>query len=151
MIEEIILKKDVEGLGGEGDIKKVAAGYARNFLLPFGHAVINNKANLKKLAAEQKAINQRKTEKLQGSKGLIEKLEGVEIDLEVNASEEGKLFGSITQLDIVNALKEKGYEIDKKQINLPNAIKTLGKHDIDIKFYGNLFAKIKIAVNQKEK
>jgi large subunit ribosomal protein L9 len=151
MTSEVILKKDIDGLGDEGDIKIVAAGYARNYLLPFGFAVVKNKTNLNELEKEKEEINDRKAEKIDTSKSLVEKVDNIEVTLKANASDTGKLFGSITQLDIYNAIKdEKGYELDKKQILLPKPIKMTGDYDIKIKFYGNLYANIKLKVNNLE-
>jgi len=146
MKTEIILKKDIVGLGEEGDIKKVAGGYARNYLLPFGHAVPMSTANMKKLEAEREAINLRKKEKLDASKSILDKLNAVELSYVENAAENGRLFGSISQNDILVQLKELGYDLDKKQIHLPDAIKSVGAHSIEVKLYGDLVAKIKVAV-----
>lgn len=150
MTTEIILKKDVVGLGEEGDIKKVAGGYARNYLLPFGYAVLKNNNNLKKLEQEREAIESRKAKKLDESKSVVEKVDNLEIELLVNASKGGKLFGSISQLDIVNAIKEKGTEVDKKQVILTKPIKNTGTYTVNVKFYGNLNATVKVKVIDKD-
>ncbi len=150
MTTEIILRKDVDGLGEEGDIKKVAGGYARNYLFPFGYAVIKTDSNIKKLENERGAIDERKAKKLNESKSLVDRINGVEIELHVNAAKSGKLFGSITALDIVKALDEKGHQIDKKQISLPKSIKSTGIYDIPVKFYGNISTSIKAKIVDKE-
>ncbi len=146
MNTEIILMKDIDGLGEEGDIKKVAPGYARNYLLPFKFAVVKNQAALKRLESQRESINQRKAQKLDVSKGIHEKVIGTEVSFEVNAGENGKLFGSITQSDILNSLTEKGIEIDKNQILLPKPIKSIGDYDVSVRFYGGLTAQIKVKV-----
>ena len=146
MKTEVILKQDIVGLGEEGDIKKVAGGYARNYLLPFGHAVPMTQANMKKLEAEREAINVRKKEKLDASKSFLEKLNAVELSYVENAAENGRLFGSISLNDIQVQLKEQGYDLDKKQIHLPDAIKFVGSHSVEVKLYGDLVAKIKVNV-----
>jgi len=150
MPTEVILKKDIAGLGEEGDIKKVAAGYARNYLLPFGYAVNKSMATLKRLEAEREAIRQRKIQKLNESKSFMEKLEGIEIELEANASETGKLFGSITPSDIVKALLAAGNKIEKKHLVIAEPIKTTGIHQVGIQFYGNLKTNIKVTVKASE-
>ncbi len=152
MTTDIILKKDIDGLGEEGDIKKVTAGYARNYLLPFGFAVAKTKANLNKLEKEKEEIDDRKSKKIDASKSLVEQVNNLELTLKANASDTGKLFGSITQLDIYNILKnEKNYNLDKRQILLTKPIKLIGDYDIKIKFYGNLYAIIKLKVINEEK
>ncbi len=146
MTTEVILMKDIDGLGEEGDIRKVAPGYARNYLLPFKFAAIKNQAALKKLEANREEINQRKTKKLEASNTIHEKVNGLEISFQVNAGESGKLFGSIAQVDILNAITEKGFEIDKNQVLLPKPIKSIGEYDVSVRFYGGLIAKIKVKV-----
>ncbi len=138
--------KDIDGLGEEGDIKKVAPGYARNYLLPFKFAAIKNQATLKKLEAAREEINQRKAKKLEASSTIQEKVNGIEISFQVNAGDSGKLFGSIAQIDILSAITEKGFEIDKNQILLPKPIKSTGEYDVPVRFYGGLIAKIKVKV-----
>jgi len=151
MTTEIILKKDVDGLGEEGEVKKVTAGYARNYLLPFGFAVKKTPANLKKLETEREVIKQRKAQKIEVSKNIIEKIENLTLEFEENAGENEKLFGSITQSDIAQAINDKGFEIEKKQVILPHAIKTLGDHKVQVKFYGNLVSTLNVIVKEKEK
>lgn len=143
---EIILKKDIMGLGDEGDIKKVAPGYARNFLLPFGYAVLKTKDNLEKLEAEQEAINKRKDEKLEASKSVVDKVQDIELLYEVNTSGGNKLFGSIGINELYQSIKEKGIEVDKNQIILPKPFKLCGDYEVDLKFYGDLKAKIKVTI-----
>ena len=148
--KEVILKKDVDGLGDEGDIKKVAQGYARNYLLPYGFAVIKNDTNLKKLEAERETIQARKDQKLSESKSIADKIDGLELSFVENTAETGKLFGSIGQTDLQMALKEKGFDIEKKKIHIAETIKNIGEYSAEISFYNNIKAKIKIVVTQKE-
>ncbi len=151
MAIEIILKKDVDGLGDEGEIKKVANGYARNYLLPFGHAVLKTDNNLKKLESEKDAIQKRKQEKFEASKSFADKINGIELNFEENAADNGKLFGSISIVDILQKLKDQGFNnIEKKQIHLTEHIKNIGTYDIPIKVYSDLNAKIKVNVKLKE-
>ena len=143
---EIILRKDVIGLGEEGDVKKVKDGYANNYLIPQGFAALATHGNLKKLERERAVIDKRKTVKRNESKGLVDRLEGLKVNIFANASENNKLFGSITVLEISKKLAELGFEIDRKKIEISQAIKTLGNYSAKIKFYEGISAKILIDV-----
>ena len=147
---EVILKKDCEGLGEEGDIKKVANGYAKNYLLPYGIAVIKNKYNLKKLEDAKEVIQEKKRKKMELNQSLFEKLNRKEFVFKVRADRE-KLFGSITKNDILNELQKEGYQINKNQVQLKSAIKYLGDHEVDVSLYGDQIAKLKVIVLNQEK
>ncbi len=155
---EIILKKDVDGLGEEGDIKKVANGYARNYLIPFGYAVNASKSNIRILETQRKKIDDRKAKKREAAKSVVEKIDGLELTIISNAGENGKLFGSVTNANVADALKEKGFDVDKKKIEMPKAIKLIGDYDVKVKFHEGITADIKVIVapakpeeeNQKE-
>ncbi len=146
---DIILKKDINGVGEEGDIKTVKAGFARNFLFPNSFAVRKTKVNLKILEKEKEAIEQRKEEKRQESKDIVEKLNDLTITLKATAADNDKLYGSITNAQIAEHLAEQGVEIDKRKISMENAIKTLGEHEVNINLYEGINAKIKVIIEQE--
>ena len=130
---ELILKKTVESLGEEGDIVKVKAGYGRNYLIPKQIAVIADRANLAILRQEKAAIEARREKQRQEAETLAKKISGTAITLEHRVGEEEKLFGSVTAADIAAKLAEGGVAIDKKNILLPEPIKSLGEFVVPVK------------------
>jgi large subunit ribosomal protein L9 len=143
---EVILKDDVVNLGHRGDLVKVADGYARNFLLPRKLALQATSAN--KAVVEQMknaAARRSATEKAQ-AETLAVKLEPVVLDFTRKSGEAGHLFGSVTSADIAAALEAKGFEIDRRKIQLAEPIKTVGEHTVTIKLYREVAAHIKVNV-----
>ena len=145
---KVILLQDVRALGKAGDIVKVSDGYARNKLLPGKLAKEATAGNIKALE-NQKA---RRAEELAAEKAEAEKinadLDGKAVELKSKGGEGGKLFGAVTNMDISVAIKEqKGYDIDKKKIRIPEPIKTAGVHDAEIRLFTDVTAKIKVNVS----
>jgi len=143
---EVILKNDIIGLGEEGEIRKVAPGYARNYLIPQGFAVLNNKANKAILEKQKAEIEARKEKKIQDSLSLEEKLKGIELKIESPAGESEKLFGSITSSNIAAEIEKLGFEIDKRKIILKNPIKMLGSYLVPIRLHEGIIPEIKVTV-----
>ena len=144
---KIILNNDVVHLGEEGDIVTVKDGYARNYLLPTGAAVIYNKANAAMFKQRAEQIAKRKAEKRAASASLKERLDNVSISLVVTAGESGKLFGSITSQMVQEALLKEGFEIEKKKLDVPtHAIKMTGTYHIVAHLYENDKATITLNV-----
>lgn len=143
---KVVLRQDYNQLGKEGDILDVAPGYARNFLIPKNIAYIATKGNLKTLEYERKikAIKFQK-EKRKAEKLAVE-LEKVSVTIPVQVGEEDKIFGSVTAQMIADQLKEKGYEIDKRKIEMDEQIKTLGIYNVKIRLYQDISATIKVWV-----
>lgn len=144
---KVILLQDVRSLGKAGDVVKVSDGYARNKLLPAKLAKEATAGNIKALE-NQKA---RRAEELAAEKADAEKikadLDGKEISLKSKGGEGGRLFGAVTNMDISAAIKDqKGYDIDKKKIRIPEPIKTSGVHSAEIKLFTDVTAKIKVNV-----
>lgn len=145
---EVILKTKIEGLGSEADIVSVKPGYARNFLIPKDFAAPATQATkrqveeLKRKRAEREATELNEAQELAGKLGKL-KLVFV---LEAGEGSE-KSFGSVTNLDIATKLKEAGYEIDRKKIDLPKPIKDLGEHEVTVKLAADIQAKLNITVN----
>ena len=144
---KIILNNDVVHLGEEGDIVTVKDGYARNYLLPTGAAVIYNKANAAMFKQRAEQIAKRKAEKRAASASLKERLDNVTISLVVTAGESGKLFGSVTSQMVQEALLKEGFEIEKKKLDVPtHAIKMTGTYHIVAHLYENDKATITLNV-----
>jgi large subunit ribosomal protein L9 len=144
---KVILNQDVIGLGEEGDIKDVADGYARNFLLPKKLAVPHTKEFLAALEHKRVSIEKRKAEKRLEAAGLKERLEAEELRFSVPAGENGKLFGSVSNANVAVELEKKGYQIEKKRIEIPeHTIRTIGTFKIRIRLYDKEEAIIKLTV-----
>jgi large subunit ribosomal protein L9 len=144
---KVILNQDLVGLGEEGDIKEVASGYARNFLLPKKIVVLHTKENLAALKHKAAAIDKRKEEKRTEALGLKERLEAESISFSVPAGENGKLFGSISNVLVAQELEKRGYQIEKKRIEIPDhTIRSVGTYKIRIKLEDKEEAPVKLVV-----
>ena len=143
---ELILKKTVDTLGEEGDIVKVKAGYARNYLIPKKIAVIANKANRNLLEQEKATIAARREKQRQESETLSKKIAGTTITVQHRVGEEDKLFGSVTAADIVDKLAELDIQVEKKNILLAEPIKTLGDVIVPIKVGYQMTSEITVSV-----
>lgn len=145
----VILKKDIEGIGKAGTVVKVKDGYARNFLFPRSLALESTQTNLKHLEQEQKARSLQ-TEKLKKSaleiKARIEKLS---LTLPVLVQEKEKLYGSITAVEIAKALQDEGIEVDKNMIVLEEPLKALGIFEVPVKLHSEVTATIKLWIVKK--
>jgi len=148
---KIILLKDVEKLGKKFDVKDVADGYARNFLLPKGLAKQATEAAIKQLEIEKKAAELAAEMDLKVVEEAVVGLDGQEIEIKVKASEDGKLYGAITPVKIVKILKEKGFDVKKSQVKLAAPIKEIGEYDIVLELAHGLEAKVKIIVTEEER
>lgn len=147
---KVILNENVEGLGNIGDLVNVKPGYARNFLLPRKMAVVADETNVKEFE-HQKREAERKLDKLtQDASSLKEKVEAVECVVAHRAGEEGKLFGSVTNIELAEKLAEAGLEIERKQILLKEPIKTLGEHEVPVKLNAGVTATLKVVVEASE-
>ena len=143
---EVILLKDLEGLGLEGELVKVKPGFARNFLVPKGIALRASKSNLA-VAEEKKRIKEAKENRVKKvNQVLIDKLTKANITIEVQVGEEERIFGSVTTQDIQKSLEEKGITIDRSCILMEEPIKSLGVHNIPVKISVDLESEIKVYV-----
>ncbi len=144
---KVILNQDVVGLGEEGDIKEVAGGYARNFLLPKKLALPHTKQNLASLEHKRAAIEKRKEDKRAEALSLKERLEAEEIKFVMPAGENGKLFGSVSSALVVQELEKRGYQLEKKRVEIPeHTIRSVGTYKIRIKLYDKEEAVVKMVV-----
>ncbi|HHY13060.1 MAG TPA: 50S ribosomal protein L9 [Thermoanaerobacterales bacterium] len=143
----VILQEDVKKLGVKGDIVEVADGYARNYLLPRGLAIEATQRGIKRVKTMRNQQRRQEEKELEKAQGLAEKLEGQEFIIKAKAGEKGRLFGSITSKDIVDSIKDKfDLVIDRRKIELPEPIKSIGSHDVNIRIYAGVVATIKVVV-----
>ncbi|MDH3259303.1 MAG: 50S ribosomal protein L9, partial [Deltaproteobacteria bacterium] len=137
---KVILIQDVQNLGSAGDIVEVAKGYGRNFLIPRNLAVVASTRNIKKLEHQKNMVEAKVRKESEKSGSLLEKVDGQEVIVRANVGEEGKLFGSVTSADIAEELGKLGFAIDRKQIVLDSAIKSIGEHRMKVRVSSGLFA-----------
>ena len=148
---KIILKQDFELLGTTGEIKEVKSGYARNFLIPRGIAVIASASNVKSVEEVKRQKSRKTLKEVEHAKIVAGNLESNPITFFVKSAEEDKIYGSVTSQMIFDTLKEKGFDtIEKRKIVLSEPIRTLGEHIVDIKLHTNVVSKLKVIV-EKEK
>jgi large subunit ribosomal protein L9 len=132
---DIILIQDVDNLGGANEVVKVRNGYARNFLIPFKYAVEASPSNLKQLAERRKQIEKKEQKMLSAINEVIAKLKEGALKIGAKSGTSGKIFGTVTSLQLARAIREqKGYEIDRKKITLPDEVKELGAYKATIDF-----------------
>ena len=129
---EVILKDDIKGLGFKNDVITVKAGYGRNYLIPQGFAVLANQSNRKMLAENVKQAAHKAEKIKQDAQDIADKLNGVSLAIKAKAGESGKIFGAVTTLQISDALREKGIEIDRKKIAFNSEVKFLGSYEVEI-------------------
>src|SRR5258707_2266554 len=143
---EVILREDVERLGSRGDVVKVAAGYARNFLLPKKMAVAATESN-KKIVEQERQSHLRKEAKQQTeAEDLGKMLSGVSVTISQKAGENDQLFGSVTAKDVAEALEKKNFTIDRRKIQLDEPIKQLGEHKLPVRLHRNVTAEVTVNV-----
>jgi large subunit ribosomal protein L9 len=147
---KVILRTTVDHLGRAGEIKDVAAGYARNFLLPRKLAEEATPSAIKYWEKGKEKRAQIVAEEIKTAKGLAEKLAGVNLTFSMPASEEGKLFGSVGKTDVLKSLKAAGYEVPKNSVRLETALKTTGEHEVDLRLAPEVLAKVKVTVSARE-
>lgn len=143
---KVFLKEDVRSLGKMGEVVSVADGYARNYLIPKDMAVEANMKNVKEFEHQKKMIKEKADKIRENSKNFADKLSAVTLTIKAKAGDEGKLFGSVTTMDIAEALKAEGYDIDKKKIHMEEPIKRLGSYTTEIKVHAEVTAKVAVQV-----
>lgn len=143
---KVILRQDHEKLGEAGKIINVKPGFARNFLIPQGMAMVATDSNLKRFENEKKQLGWKKEKEKRDAQDLAKVLENISCTITVQVGEEDKLFGSVTSQHIAESLEEQGHKIDKRKIILDEPIKSLGIYSVPIKLYSDVEAKIKVWV-----
>lgn len=143
---KVFLKEEVKNLGKIGDVVNVSEGYARNFLLPKKFAVEANPKNLKEFEHTKRIIQEKAAKIKDASKATADKLSALTLKIRAKAGEEEKLFGSVTTMDIAEAFKAEGFEVDKKKILLAEPIKRLGEYTVEVKIHSEVNATVKVQV-----
>jgi large subunit ribosomal protein L9 len=143
---EVILKEDVANLGKIGDIVRVRDGYARNYLLPRGLVLEANKKNLKTFEHHKKLVGDQKQKVMRQAQAAGEQLNGVSLAIPMKVGEEGRLFGSVTNIHIEKALKAKGLNIDRRKIQLAEPIKNAGDYEVPVRLSADLTVALKVSV-----
>ncbi|MFK7928378.1 MAG: 50S ribosomal protein L9 [Myxococcota bacterium] len=142
----VILKKEVANLGDAGDIVKVRPGYGRNFLIPRGLAIPANEGSVKQLEHQQRLASAIKKKELAGANELGAKLGQTSITIRREAGEDDRLFGSVTNRDIVEALAAEGIEVDRKSVQLDDHIRSLGLFQVPVRLHREITATVKVYV-----
>lgn len=147
---EIILIKDVENLGLSGQVLNVAPGYARNYLLPTGAALLATEGNLKMLAKKRAEYEARAKAEKDQAVALKDKMAQVKLSFTRKAGERGKLYGAVTAMDIAEALVAEGYNIERKRLRLSEPLKAIGEFEVPIRLHSEIIAAIKVIVRPEE-
>ena len=150
MSVNIILQENVDGLGIIGDLVTVKPGYARNYLIPKGLAMAANERNVKEMEHQKRQLTRKLEKATKDAEAIKARIEKVVCEFTQRASEEGKLFGSVTSMDLEAKIQEAGIEIDRKKIQLAEPIKSLGEHIVKVKLDVGVVAELKVVVTAEE-
>lgn len=143
---EVILKEHVEHLGQRGEIVRVANGYARNFLLPRKLALAVNDANKRQIARERANAEARDAEEIAAAQAVADRIGQLDIQIARRVGENNTLYGSVTSGDVAQALAAKGFEVDKRKVQLPDPLKALGQTTVPVKIHRDVTAQVKVTV-----
>jgi len=147
---QVILNEDVHALGDAGQIVKVKPGFARNFLVPQGKAVLATAERVHQVEHQQRVIAEKRAKELSDLEAVKARLDATSLEIAAQAGDEGKLFGSVTAQHLAELLAEKGIEIDRRKIVLQEAIKTVGEHTVAIRLRADVVAEFKVSVTSAE-
>lgn len=147
---KLILREDVPKLGHAGEVVSVKPGYARNFLLPQGKAALASEAKVKELEHHKRLIAEKVARELKDLGAARDRLEQLQLEVAAQAGEEGRLFGSVTAMQIAELIGAKGIEIDRRKIDLAEPIKEVGEHSVPIKLHREVVANVKLKVTAAE-
>ena len=143
----IVLRTDIDNLGKRGDIREVADGYARNFLLPKGHAIVAGSGVDGQAVAMRRARDRRDARDREAAEGIARQLVPVVVRIPARAGAEGKLFGSVTTADVVAAVADQtGVELDRRKLHMDEPIRTLGVHEVPVKLHAEVEFRVTIDV-----
>ncbi|MFC3773260.1 50S ribosomal protein L9 [Paenibacillus sp. GCM10012303] len=146
---KVIFLKDVKGQGKKGEIKDLSEGYIRNFLLPKGLAAIASEGNVKQLEHQKQSENKRKEKEKADAQELAAKLNEMTVVIKSKAGEGGRLFGSITSKQIAEELEKKGIHLDKRKIEMADAIRSIGTMTVKVKLYPDVAAQLRVQVTEE--
>lgn len=148
---KVVLTQDVKAQGKKGQLIDVSDGYARNFLLPKGLAIIADNKALNEIKGREEAEKHKAAVELQNAKDTAAKLEGVTVVFSNQSGADGRLYGSITSKDLAEALKaQHGISVDKRKIQLDDALKTFGAHTVNVKLHTEVLGKINVRIDEKK-
>ncbi len=142
----ILLREDIDAVGGRGEIVKVRAGFARNYLLPQGFATLATKGNVKQIEQEREALLKKAAVERATAEAQLEQMTSIALTFERKSGEQGTLFGSVTSMDIADAIKAKGYEVDRRKIVLKEAIKETGEYTVNVKLHREVTLTVPVTV-----
>ena len=142
----VLLREDIDTLGGRGEVVKVRSGYARNYLLPQGLATLATKGNVRQIENEREALLKKAAVERSTAEAQRDQMGSIELAFERKAGEGGTLFGSVTSMDIAEALRTKGYEIDRRKIALRDAIKETGEYTVKVKLHREVVLEVPVTV-----
>jgi len=147
---QVILSEDVHALGNAGEIVSVKPGFARNFLVPQGKALLATAERVHEVEHQQRVISEKRARELSDLESVKTKLDSTELEIEAQAGDEGKLFGSVTAQNLAELLAEKGLDVDRRKIVLQEPIKTVGEHTVAIRLRSDVVAEFKVTVKASE-
>src|SRR5919205_2079451 len=143
---KVLLREDVDDLGARGEIVRVRAGYARNYLLPRKLAVEATAGNVKGIESERAALLKKEAKERASAEAQSQQMGSLELEFRRKAGEQGALYGSVTSMDLAEALKERGYEIDRHRIHLREPIKRLGEYTVPVRLHREVTIDLKVRV-----
>lgn len=146
---KVLLQSDVESLGSGGEVVRVRAGYARNFLLPRGLAMVATAGNLKRVDELKRAAQSRAKQERQKAQAAAGTLSALSLTIQRAVGEEGKMYGSVTSKDIEEAVERAGASVERRRIQLPDPIRQLGSYSVPVKLHGDVVATLKVEVVKK--
>ncbi len=144
---KLILRESVQGLGEAGDLVGVKVGYARNYLLPQGKALLATESKVRELEHHKRVVTEKAARDLDDLKALRDRLESVALEVTARVGEEGKLFGSVTTAHIAELLAEKGYTVDRRKIQLSEPLREIGDHVVPIRLQRDLTAEVALKIS----
>jgi large subunit ribosomal protein L9 len=143
---KVLLREDVDDLGARGEIVRVRAGYARNYLLPRNLAVEATAGNVKGIESERAALLKKEAKERSSAEAQSEQMSALELEFKRKAGEQGLLYGSVTSMDVAEALRERGYEIDRHRIHLREPLKRVGEYTVPVRLHREVTIDLKIRV-----
>ena len=143
---EVILREHVDNLGRRGEVVKVADGYARNYLLPRKMALLATEGNKKQIERERATFDLKEAEEQKGAEAIAARMVGLEVEIARKVGETEALYGSVTSADVADALAAKGFEVDRRKIQLPEPLKKIGEYDVPVKLYRDVVPTVKVKV-----
>ena len=143
---KVLLREDVDDLGARGEIVRVRAGYARNYLLPRNLAVEATAGNVKGIESERAALLKKEAKERASAEAQSQQMGSLDLEFRRKAGEQGALYGSVTSMDIAEALKERGYEIDRHRIHLREPLKRLGEYTVPVRLHREVTIDLKVRV-----